>query len=159
MNFWWYDSNFRWSSVLHTILLNIDSFHDTILEDRQIELTRIDDVLQIYYESWFHIIYDDLGMIKLSIKWIPRCLNATSKCGVVLKIFVKLLKLLVTLKRGSISITHRSKSNTNCGNIQILHNLALKNRLSSLIWNKDGIILIYLIVVTTYKYRGSMMSF
>lgn len=58
---------------------NIDSVHDMILENRRIGIKSIAEALHISYERVCHIIHHDLGMRKLSAKWIPRCLNVDQK--------------------------------------------------------------------------------
>lgn len=58
---------------------NVDSVHDMILDDRRIGLKYIAETLNISYERIFHIVHHDLGMRKLSAKWIPKCLNADQK--------------------------------------------------------------------------------
>lgn len=58
---------------------NIDAVHDMILDNRRIGLKRISETLNISYERVFHIVHNELGMKKLSAKWIPKCLNADQK--------------------------------------------------------------------------------
>ena len=55
---------------------NIDVVYDLILEDRQIGFKCIAEIFKIPYERIFHIVHHELGMRKLSAKWIPKCLNA-----------------------------------------------------------------------------------
>lgn len=45
------------------------------LADRQTEHTRILDALYISWNRVFHITHQDLGMRKLTIKWIQKCLS------------------------------------------------------------------------------------
>lgn len=45
-----------------------------ILKDRRIELTQISEVLDTLYERVDHTIHVNLGMRKMSAKWIRKCL-------------------------------------------------------------------------------------
>jgi len=57
----------------------IDQIHELILEDRRISAKSIAEQLGISRERVGSIIYEDLGMRKLSAKWVPKCLNADQK--------------------------------------------------------------------------------
>jgi len=54
----------------------IDQIHDLILEDRQISAKSTAEQLGISRKGVGSIIHEDLGIRKLSAKWIPKCLNA-----------------------------------------------------------------------------------
>ena len=58
----------------------IDQIHELILEDRRISAKSIAQQLGISRERVRSIIYEDLGMRKLSAKWVPKCLNTDQKC-------------------------------------------------------------------------------
>ena len=58
---------------------NIDVVHDLTLEDRRIGLKGIAETLKTFCERIFHIVHHELGMRKLSAKWIFKCLNADQK--------------------------------------------------------------------------------
>ena len=57
----------------------IDKIHELILEDRRISAKSIAEQLVISRERVGSIIHEDLGMRKLSAKWVPKCLNADKK--------------------------------------------------------------------------------
>jgi len=57
----------------------IDQIHELILEDRQISAKSIAEQLGISREQVGSIIHEDLGIRKLSAKWVPKCLNADQK--------------------------------------------------------------------------------
>ena len=56
----------------------IDQIHQLILEDRWISAKLIAEQLGISREGVGSIIHEDLDM-KLSAKWVPKCLNADKK--------------------------------------------------------------------------------
>jgi len=58
---------------------NIDQIHELIFEDRRISAKSITEQLGISSERVGSIIHEDLDMRKLSVKWIPKCLNAEQK--------------------------------------------------------------------------------
>ena len=53
-----------------------DQIHELILEDRRISVKSIVEQLGISRERTGSIIHEDLDMRKLSMKWVPKCLNA-----------------------------------------------------------------------------------
>jgi len=55
----------------------IDQIHELILEDRRISAKSIAD--QLGTEWVGSITHEDLDMRKLSLKWVPKCLNADQK--------------------------------------------------------------------------------
>jgi len=57
----------------------IDQIHELILEDRRISVKSIAEQLGISRERVGSIIHEDLGIRKLSAKWVPKCLNADQK--------------------------------------------------------------------------------
>ena len=57
----------------------IDQIHELILEDHQISAKSIAEQLGISREQVGSIIHEDMGMWKLSAKWVPKCLNAVQK--------------------------------------------------------------------------------
>jgi len=57
----------------------IDQIHELILEDRRISVKSIPEQLDISREWVGSIIHEDLDMRKLSVKWVPKCLNADQK--------------------------------------------------------------------------------
>jgi len=56
-----------------------DHIHELILQDRQISAKSIAEQLGISRERVGSIIHEDLDMWKLSVKWVPKCLNADQK--------------------------------------------------------------------------------
>ena len=57
----------------------IDKIYELILEDRRISAKSIAEQLGISRERVGSTIHEDLGMRKLSAKWVPKCLNADQK--------------------------------------------------------------------------------
>jgi len=57
----------------------IDQIHQLILEDHWISAKSIAEQLGISREQVGSIIHEDLDMRKLSVKWVPKCLNADQK--------------------------------------------------------------------------------
>ena len=57
----------------------IKYIHDLNLEDRRISAKSIAKQLNISSERVGSIINEDLDMRKLSVKWVPKCLNADHK--------------------------------------------------------------------------------
>ena len=57
----------------------IDQIHEISLEDRRISAKSIAEQLGISHERVGSIIHEDLDMRKLSVKWVPKCLNANQK--------------------------------------------------------------------------------
>jgi len=62
-----------------TTLEVIDQIHELILEDCQISAKPIAEQVGISHERVGFIIHEDLDMQKLSMKWVPKCLNADRK--------------------------------------------------------------------------------
>jgi len=62
-----------------TTLEIIDQIHEIILEDRRISAKSIAEQLGISRERVGSIIHEDFDMRKLSVKWVPKCLNADQK--------------------------------------------------------------------------------
>ena len=62
-----------------TTLEITDQIHELILEDRRISAKSIAEQLSISREWVGSIIHEDVGMRKLSAKWVPKCLNADQK--------------------------------------------------------------------------------
>jgi len=62
-----------------TTLDIIDQIHELILEDRWISVKSIAEQLGILHEWVGSIIHEDLGMRKLSTKWVPKSLNVDQK--------------------------------------------------------------------------------
>jgi len=57
----------------------IEQIHELILEDRQISAKSITEQLGISRERVGSIIHEELDTRKLSVKWVPKCLNADQK--------------------------------------------------------------------------------
>jgi len=57
----------------------IDQIHKLILEDRYISAKSVAEQLGISHERVGFIIHEDLDMRKLSMKWVPKCLNMDQK--------------------------------------------------------------------------------
>ena len=57
----------------------IDQIRELILENRRIKTKSIAEQLAISRERVGSIIHEDLDTRKLSVKWVPKCLNADQK--------------------------------------------------------------------------------
>ena len=57
----------------------IDQIHELILEDCRILAKSIPEQLGISHERVGSVIHEDLDMRKLSVKCVPKCLNADKK--------------------------------------------------------------------------------
>jgi len=57
----------------------IDQIHELILEDHHISAKSIAEQLGISRERVGSTMYEDLDMRKLSVKWVPKCLNVDQK--------------------------------------------------------------------------------
>jgi len=57
----------------------IYQIHELILEDRRISAKSIAEQLGISREWAGSIIHENVGMRKLSAKWVPKCLKADQK--------------------------------------------------------------------------------
>ena len=68
----------RWPKTVSTPEI-IDQIHELILEDHQISAKSITEQLGISREQVGSIIHEDLDMQKLSVKWVPKCLNMDQK--------------------------------------------------------------------------------
>jgi len=62
-----------------TTLEIMDQMHKLILEHRRISAKSIAEQLGISREWVGSIIHEDLDMRKLSVKWVPKCLNVDQK--------------------------------------------------------------------------------
>jgi len=62
-----------------TTLEIIDQIHELILEDHRILAKSLAEQLGISREQVWSIIREDLDMQKLSVKWVPKSLNAEQK--------------------------------------------------------------------------------
>jgi len=56
-----------------------DQIHELILEGCRILAKSIAEQLGISHEQVGSIIHEDLGTQKLSVKWVPKCLNTDQK--------------------------------------------------------------------------------
>jgi hypothetical protein len=57
-----------------TVPENVDGIHSTILDDQRISAEKIAETVIC------SIIHEILYVKRLSVKWIPECLNAVQKC-------------------------------------------------------------------------------
>jgi len=67
------------TKTVTTLEIN-EQIHKLILEDRRILVKSIAEPLGISCEWVGSNIHKDLDMWKLSVKWVPKCLNADQKC-------------------------------------------------------------------------------
>ena len=54
---------------------NIAKVHQMVLDDRRIKVREIAEVMKMSKERVCHILHQDLGMRKLSARWVPRLLT------------------------------------------------------------------------------------
>jgi histone-lysine N-methyltransferase SETMAR len=57
----------------------INKIHDIVLEDRRVKIFEIVEKVKISYGSVVNILHEDLGMTKLSARWVPRLLTVDNK--------------------------------------------------------------------------------
>lgn len=57
----------------------IDKIHDMVLADRRIKVREIEEAVGISYERVTNILHQELGMRKLSARWVPHLLNPEQK--------------------------------------------------------------------------------
>ena len=58
---------------------NIAKVHQMVLDDRRIKVREIAEVMRMSKERVCHILHQDLGMRKLSARWVPRLLTLDQK--------------------------------------------------------------------------------
>lgn len=57
----------------------IESVHQMVLDDRRIKVREIVEAMGIPKERICHIVTEELGMRKLSTRWVPRLLTLNQK--------------------------------------------------------------------------------
>lgn len=57
----------------------VDKIHDIVLADRRVTIREIVEMLNIPYEGVWHILNENLGMKKLSARWVHRFLTVDQK--------------------------------------------------------------------------------
>ena len=57
----------------------IDKIHDIVLNDRRLKVREISETVNIAVGRVWHILHESLGMMKLSVRWVPRLLTADHK--------------------------------------------------------------------------------
>jgi len=138
----------------------IDQIHELILEDRRISVKSTAEQLGTSRERVGSIIQQDLGMRKLSAKWVPKYLNADQKrqrfqsSEQLLEYFGAIQMISCRdwwpwTKPGYITLTRRQNNNQFSGCIAA-HPAPEKFRvqnpvgkvLASIFWDQDGILLI-----------------
>ncbi|KMQ83449.1 histone-lysine n-methyltransferase setmar [Lasius niger] len=58
---------------------NIEKVHQMVLDDRRIKVREIAEAVGISKERVCHILTEDLGMKKLTARWVPRLLTQDQK--------------------------------------------------------------------------------
>ncbi|KAG5310832.1 SETMR methyltransferase, partial [Acromyrmex insinuator] len=53
----------------------VEKIHDMILADRQTKVHEVAEAVGVSYGTAFNILHDNLGMKKLSARWVPRLLT------------------------------------------------------------------------------------
>jgi [histone H3]-lysine36 N-dimethyltransferase SETMAR len=59
---------------------NIEKVHQMVLNDHRIKVREISEALNISKERVCHILTEELGMRKLTTRWVPRLLTVDQKC-------------------------------------------------------------------------------
>jgi hypothetical protein len=62
-----------------TVSANVDGIHFMIQDDQRISTKNITETLAISRETVGYIFYEILDKRKLSVQWVPKCLNAGGK--------------------------------------------------------------------------------
>jgi len=57
----------------------VNKIHDIVLADRRVKIREIADIVNISIERVQNILYEKLGIRKLSAKWVPRLLTVEQK--------------------------------------------------------------------------------
>ena len=57
----------------------VDKVHVMVLDDRRVKVHEIEEALGISRERAFHILHNELGLKKLSARWVPHLLNPEQK--------------------------------------------------------------------------------
>ncbi|EYC30978.1 hypothetical protein Y032_0004g1883 [Ancylostoma ceylanicum] len=57
----------------------IDKVHDMVLDDRRVKVNEIEEALGISHERVIHILHNELGLKKLSARWVPHLLTPEQK--------------------------------------------------------------------------------
>jgi hypothetical protein len=63
-----------------TVPENVDGIHSTILDVQRISAEKIAETVMIFRERLGSIIHEIIYVRRLSVKWIPECLNAVQNC-------------------------------------------------------------------------------
>lgn len=58
---------------------NVTKIHDLVLADRRLKVCEIAETVAISKDRVGHILHENLGMRKLSARWVPRLLTADNK--------------------------------------------------------------------------------
>ncbi|XP_033226303.1 uncharacterized protein LOC117178883 [Belonocnema kinseyi] len=58
---------------------NVNKIHDLVLADRRLKVRKIAEVVGIAEGTAHHILHEELGMRKLSARWVPRLLTPDNK--------------------------------------------------------------------------------
>jgi len=55
----------------------IDKVHDIVLTDRRVKVSELIEAIGISHDTGVPILHEQLGMKKLSTRWVPRLLIVT----------------------------------------------------------------------------------
>jgi len=61
----------------------IDKVHDIVLTNRQVKVRELVKTTSILHDTVILILHEQLGMKKLSTRWVPRLLTVDYKCVIV----------------------------------------------------------------------------
>lgn len=75
---------------------NIAQVRQIVLDDRRIKVKEIAEAMNISEECVYHILHENLGMRKLSARWVPRSLTSDQK-RVRINIYNALWRRLITV--------------------------------------------------------------
>ena len=62
-----------------TIQENIDRIHQMVMNDRRLTISHLANVISISRERVENILHNELGMSKVSARWMPRLLTSDQK--------------------------------------------------------------------------------
>lgn len=69
-----------WWPPATTTKETIDKVHDMVLQSHHIKVHKISDITGILTAQVYHILMQELGMSKVSLRWVPHLLTLEQKC-------------------------------------------------------------------------------
>ena len=110
---------------------NIDRIHQMVMNDRRLTITHMANVISISSERVENILHNELGMSKVSARWVPRLLTPDQKLTRLFMSEANLARFeadpdrfverfLPKMNVGSITLNQRPKGNPCSGSTQLL---------------------------------------